>query len=107
MGKWSLLMVLGFSLIALNIMPRVNLRVNDAFNNFVNYQNSSVAHNIAVSAANMAANSIFENASWNTGFPSTNFNGGTFTATVSKMTGVDSMDIKIVSIGIYQSIPET
>ncbi len=110
MGKWSLLMVLGFSMIALNIMPRVNKRVNDAFNNFVNYQDLSVAHNIAVSAANMAANMVFESASgtmWTTGFPSTSFNGGTFTASVSKLSGVDSADYKIVAIGNFQSVAET
>lgn len=110
MGKWSLLMVLGFSLVVLTIMPRVNWRVNEAFRNFVGYQDTSVARNIAVSAANMAANMVFESPSgtmWTTGFPSTAFNGGTFTAAISKLTGIDSSDYKILAVGNYQAAKET
>lgn len=107
MGKWSLLMVLGFSMVALSIMPRVNWRVNEAFRNFVGYQDTTVAHNIGVSAANMAANGVFINGTWRTGFPSTTYSGGTFSATVANMTGSDSSKVKIVAIGNYQAAKET
>lgn len=107
MGKWSLLMVLGFSLVVLSIMPRVTWRVNEAFRNFVGYQDTSVAHNIAVSAANMAANGVFITPAWRTGFPSTAYSGGTFSATVANMTGSDSSNVKIIAIGNYQAAKET
>ncbi len=107
MGKWSLLMVLGFSMVALSIMPRVTWRVNEAFRNFVGYQDTTVAHNIGVSAANMAANGVFINGTWRTGFPSTTYSGGTFSATVANMTGSDSSKVKIVAIGNYQAAKET
>ena len=111
MGKWSLLMVMGFSLIALQIMPTVNKRVNDAYSNYMTYWDSTQAHNLAASAANMAANIIFENPTnpsvWQAGIPSTSFAGGTLKATMGYMAGTDSANIKIVASGVYQGVPDS
>jgi len=104
-------MVMGFSLIALQIMPTVNKRVNDAYSNYMTYWDSTQAHNLAASAANMAANIIFENptspSTWQAGIPSTSFAGGTLKATMAYMTGSDSADIKIVASGVYQGVPDS
>lgn len=106
MGKWSLLMVLGFSIVALSIMPRVTWRVNESFRNFVGYENGSQSHNIAVSAANMAANNVFITPAWRTGFPTTTYAGGTFSATCANMTGSDSAKVKIATMAIFQGDTE-
>ncbi|MGB9591948.1 MAG: hypothetical protein ACPL1K_05470, partial [Candidatus Kryptoniota bacterium] len=60
-GKGSLLVILGFSLI-FGIASRYwNRMSNAAIDNFVQYYNWTNAHNIAVSAANIAADSVFWN----------------------------------------------
>jgi len=102
---------MGFSLIALQVMPTVNKRVNDAYSNYMNYWDSTQAHNLAVSAANMGANIIFENptspSTWEAGIPSTSFAGGTLKATMAYMTGADSAKIKIIASGLFLGVPDS
>lgn len=81
-GKASMLLVLGFSLIFMVVANNFNRITVDAVDNFSVYYEETVAHNIAVSGANMAANQIFFDVNWTTGFNNLNFGGGEIDASV-------------------------
>ena len=67
-GKGSLLMILGFILIFVVMGHFWGALANRAVENHVSYFNTTTAHNIAVSGANLAANQIFLNPAWNAGY---------------------------------------
>ena len=75
-GKAALLLVIGFSLIFLIATQNFGSISNRAVDNMVDYTNETVAHDIAVSGANMAANAIFLDNTWTTGYSNVNFNNG-------------------------------
>ncbi len=60
-GRASLVVILGFSIIFGVAAQYWNRTSNRAIENFVNYYDSTCAHNIAVSVANLACDSIFQN----------------------------------------------
>ncbi len=82
-GKASLLLVLGFSMIFL-VFVQSNSRVTiSAVDNTSNYYYETKVNNIAIAAANMAAHEVFNNNSWNSGFGTTNFDGGDYQVSVA------------------------
>jgi hypothetical protein len=82
-GKAAILLVLGFSMIFL-VFTQNNSRVSTtATQNFADYYTETKVNNMAQAAANMAAHKIFENNSWSTGFPETDFDGGTMQVSVA------------------------
>lgn len=60
-GKGSLIVIIGFTLIFGTAGRYWNRTSNAAIENFVDYYDSTTSHNIAVSAANIAADSLFIN----------------------------------------------
>lgn len=100
-GKASLYMVLGFSLIFMVAGYNYGLLTNNAVDNNVNYYCETIAHNIAVSGANIAANQVFLNKSWTTGYSNVPFSNGTINV---KVENVGANNIKITSTGTYQNI---
>lgn len=79
-GKGSLIVILGFSMIFGVAGQYWNRMSTSAMENFSNYYDSTAAHNVAISAANILADSIF----WNQSATSINsspvsFNGGKYT----------------------------
>jgi len=85
-GKAAILMVLSFSLIFLFFGHRFNNLSLRSVDNLMDYYIQSKAHNIAVSAANMAANQIFMDKTWEAGYDNISFEGGTITVYVSNNT---------------------
>jgi len=67
-GKAILLVVIGFSLTLLAVGQRFGSVSNQAVDNYVKYQKETVAHNIAISGANVAANAIYMNPTWDEGY---------------------------------------
>ena len=67
-GKAILLVVIGFSLTLLSVGQKFGSLSNMAVDNYVTYQKETVAHNIAISGANIAANAIYSNPAWTTGY---------------------------------------
>ncbi|MCW8804945.1 MAG: hypothetical protein OQK56_00675 [Ignavibacteriaceae bacterium] len=67
-GKAILLVVIGFSLTLLAVGQRFGSVSNRAVDNYIKYQNETVAHNIAISGANIAANAIYMNPVWDEGY---------------------------------------
>ena len=67
-GKALVLVISCFSLIFLVIAQNFGSVSNRSVDNYVDYYNESVAHNIAVSGANIAANEIYIDPTWDDGY---------------------------------------
>jgi hypothetical protein len=67
-GRALLFLVVGFSMIYLVLGQNFGSISNQAVTNMTNYYSTSVAHNIAESGANLAANQIFLNGFWQAGY---------------------------------------
>lgn len=82
-GKASLLLVLGFSLIFLVVGHNFNNLSTYSVDNLTDYYIESLAHNIASSGANMAANQVFMDKTWGDGYTNLAFNGGIINVFIS------------------------
>lgn len=102
MGRTSLIMVISFNLVFATIGFNLSKVAIDAYDNYVDYYNRTTAHQIASSAANMAATQITFNPNWRVGYPTTNFAGGTYNASV---TTIDSGKIQLVVNATYNNVP--
>jgi hypothetical protein len=106
MGKFALLVALGFSMLLAYIMPTSYRHADDAYKNYIDYFTSTHAHNIAVSAANIAADSLF----WAMNFrnPATNipFSKGSYSYTLKDttaiVTGVSTNWVIVSATGQFQ-----
>jgi hypothetical protein len=99
-GKASILLVLGFSLIFLVAGTNFwNLSTRSVENN-IDYFANGKAHNIAVSGANIALQSIFQDKDWDDGISGLSFDGGEINVSV-----VSDSAFKIVtSSGTFEGI---
>ncbi|MCU7492174.1 MAG: hypothetical protein ACM3UR_12550 [Bacteroidota bacterium] len=100
-GKASIYMVLGFSLIFLVASMNYGRLTGSAVDNNVEYYKNTVAHNIAVSGANMAANEIFLDKNWNAGYTNLPFSSGKINVTVED---AGQQKKRITSTGEFQGI---
>lgn len=82
-GRAAMLLVLGFSVIFLTIGFNFNNLTNRSVENSMDYYNETQAYNLAVSGANLAANQIFLDKSWSTGYSNKQMGGGTINVYVS------------------------
>jgi len=82
-GKGAILLVLSFSILFMIFGNRFGWLATDSVENYADYYIETKAHNIAVSAANIAANAIFFDGSWDDGFDEIDFNGGEIEVTIS------------------------
>jgi hypothetical protein len=92
-GKASLLLIMGFCMIFMVISKNFGDVSNRSTDNFVNYFNETVAHDIAISAANTAANQVFLDPTWDSGYNSIPFQGGTYS-------------VQMVVLDVYKNIRE-
>lgn len=99
-----MLLVLGFSTIFLVISNNFNSLVMDSVTNYSKYYEKTVAHNIAVSASNLAATQVFFNNDWIDGFPETEYGGGIFSTTVNIL---DSTTKQILTISEFGEFVDT
>ena len=102
-GKASLLLVVGFSMIFLVSTQNFGSISSRAVDNMVDYTNETVAHDIAVSGANMAANAVFLDNSWTTGYNDVSFNNGKLNVSVQIVDAYKNIK-KIVSQGTFGGI---
>jgi hypothetical protein len=105
-GKATLLVVLGFSLIFLVFGQMFNSLTNQAVDNMTNYYAETVSHDCAVAGANMAANEVFLDPTWNKGFTNQSFNNGIFNTTVKVVDAFKNV-IQITSVGTYGGVTHT
>ena len=101
-GKASLLVVAGLSLVFLVIAQNFGNISNRAVDNYVEYHTETVAHNIAVSGANIAANEVYEDPTWTpTNYPK-HFQGGDLDVDVNVVNATFGI-MEIVSTGTYHN----
>ncbi len=81
-GKAILFVVVGFGIIFALMGLKFGSVSTGSVQNFVQYYSSTKAHNIAVSGANLAANAIFLDSTWTTGYNNLSFDGGTINVSV-------------------------
>lgn len=82
-GKAALLLVLGFSMIFLVLGHNFGNLSSRAIENMSNYYEESIAYNIAVTGANMAASQVFMDKTWEEGYADVKFDNGTLNVYVS------------------------
>lgn len=82
MGKLSLFLVLGFSILYIILGNSSSKLSTQTVENMADYNAKTVAHNIAVSGTNLACNQLFQDASWDDGFSGINFENGYFNASI-------------------------
>ncbi len=92
-GKAAILLVLSFSTLFLIFGNRFNWLSTDSVDNLSSYYTTTKAHNIAVSAANMAASEVFMNKTWDVGYEDIAFDGGSYTVYVSNPTGSTTTEV--------------
>jgi hypothetical protein len=82
MGKLSLLLVLGFSILYMILGSNSNKLSTQTVENMADYHARTVAHNIAVSGTNLSCNQLFLNGAWDDGYSNVNFENGSFSASI-------------------------
>ena len=92
-GKAVLIVVTGFSLIFLVVGQNFGNISNRSVDNYVDYFNETIAHNIAVSGANIAANEIHIDQLWDDGYDDISYQNG-------------ELDIEVNIIDVYQNFRE-
>jgi len=90
-GKATIFVIAGFSLLFLVIAKNFGDVSNRAVDNFIDYHKETVSHSIAVSGANLAANEIFLDPTWDDGFSNRPFQDG-------------ELDVSVQIIDPYQNI---
>ncbi|QQS35220.1 MAG: hypothetical protein IPM56_13300 [Ignavibacteriales bacterium] len=105
-GKASLIVILGFSMLFMVIGGKftgVSGRMTD---NYVDYYNETIAHSIAVSGANLAANQIFIDPTWTDGYASLAYQNGTIDVKVNIIDAYKNIR-QIVAVGNYNGEKST
>ncbi len=99
-GKGAILLVLGFSTIFLMFGHRFNSLSTRTIDNMLEYYANAQAYNIAVSAANIAANKLFLDKNWedNSNFEHIPFNGGEYTLKTVRTGTVPSLSDTLLSL---------
>jgi hypothetical protein len=106
MGKLAFIMVIGFSTLFLVMGYNANNVASRSVQNMADYHAKTVAYNIATSGTNMAANEIFMDANWETGFSHEDFEDGYFDATVDVLDAWFNIR-KLTTIGTYRGVSHT
>jgi hypothetical protein len=106
MGKLSLYLVVGFSLLYMIMGYNSSRMSNQTVENMADYNAKTVAHNLAVSAANLACNEIFLDDTWDEGIPKTNFLNGEIQASMNVLDKVKNIR-KLTVSGTFGGITKT
>ena len=106
-GKATLLLIVGFSLIFLVVSRNFGDTATRAIDNYVDYYKKAVSHNIAVSGANIAANNIFLDPTWNaSGYSNIDYQDGTISIDVQQIDPYKNI-VEITADGSYEGYNST
>ncbi|MGB5530930.1 MAG: hypothetical protein WBQ32_13265, partial [Ignavibacteriaceae bacterium] len=106
-GKATLLLIVGFSLIFLVVSRNFGITSTRAIDNYVDYYKKAVSHNIAVSGANIAANNIFLDPTWDaSGYSNIDYQDGTISLDVQQIDPYKNI-IEITAHGNYDGYTDT
>lgn len=99
-GKASLIVMIGFSMLFLAIANNFHGVSGRMTDNYVDYFGKTTAHNIAVSGANLAANEIFLDPTWTTGYSNLSYQNGKLFVNVNILDSYKNIR-QIVSRGVF------
>jgi len=105
-GKASLILVMGFSVIFLIFGFNFNGISNQTVDNFADYYKETVVHNLASSGANLAADAVFQDNNWTTGYSNLQMDGGVINVSVQIINTAQNIR-KIVSLATYEGETDT
>jgi len=104
MGKYSLILILGFSIVVLGLLPLIHGRASRSYENYLDYYGDSQAHNIAASGANFGANMLFANPSVEFSYSNLTMGEGEFSFYTTKQ---PDSTILLTSHGKYRGTEQT
>ncbi|MGD8305242.1 MAG: hypothetical protein PVF17_01185 [Ignavibacteria bacterium] len=105
-GKATLLVIAGFSLVFLVISHNFGSVSNRSVDNYVDYYNETISHSIAVSGANMAANNIYLDPTWDNGYRRIDYQNGELDVFINIIDPFQNIR-EIVSVGEFNGITST
>lgn len=105
-GKATFLVIIGFTLIFMVAIKNFGRISTDSVGNMVTYYTEMIAHNIAVSGANLASNQIFVDPTWDDGYSDEPLSGGTFDVTIQIIDAYKNIR-QITSTGSYHGLTST
>src|SRR3989304_3254720 len=105
-GKATLFVVAGFSLIFLVVEYNMGNVSTRAVSNFADYYLENYAHEAAVGGANLAANEMFFDQTWTKGYSNMDFKGATLNVKVDIIDAFKNTR-KITSTAEYQGVAQT
>jgi len=105
-GKAALFLVVGFSLIFLAIGKNFGSLSTSAVDNLTDYYTETVAHDIAVTGANMAANKIFFDPTWTAGYNNLSYQNGILNVNVFVLDVFKNIR-QITSTGSFNGVTNT
>jgi len=105
-GKASLLLVLGFSMLFLVFGHNFNSVSTRTVENFTDYYSKTVAHDLAVSGANLGANAVYIDNNWKAGYKNLKLNGGTVDVKIDVLNAVQNIR-KLTSTATYNGTTST
>ena len=106
MGKLSLFLVLGFSILYIILGSNSNNLSTQAVENMSDYYANTIAHSIASSGTNLACNQVFLNGAWATGYNSVNFENGSFSVGIQVLDSWKNIR-KLTTTGTYGGVTKT
>jgi hypothetical protein len=105
-GKATFLVIIGFTLLFMIAIKNFGSISTDAVGNMVTYYTEMIAHNIAVSGANLAANQIFVDPTWTAGYSDKSFSGGKLDVSVQIVDAYKNIR-QITATGLYHGLTST
>ena len=100
-GKAMLILISGFTMLFMVVANNFNTVSGRVTDNYVDYFNKTTSHNIAISGANMAANQLFLDSTWNAGYNNVPYQNGKLNVTVETIDAYKNIK-RITSVGIFQ-----
>lgn len=100
-GKAMLIIISGFTMLFMVVANNFNTVSGRVTDNYVDYFNKTTSHNIAISGANMAANQLFLDSTWNAGYNNVPYQNGKLNVTVETIDAYKNIK-RITSVGIFQ-----
>lgn len=104
-GKALLILVVGFTLIFVIMGYFWGGLATRSVDNHISYYKLTIAHNIAVTGANLALHEVIKDSSWNTGISNRDFDNGVMNVAV-KDSLLDTVKI-ITSVGTFMGVDQT
>lgn len=100
-GKAMLILISGFTMLFMVVANNFNTVSGRVTDNYVDYFNKTISHNIATSGANIAANQLFLDSTWNAGYTNLPYQGGKLDVIVQTIDPYKNIK-RITSIGIFR-----